>query len=185
MLLESEADIHHPHWSPDGQSIIYERFEGGQFDLWVLPTSEGSEPWPYLESEFSEEEPQFSPDGRWMAYASAESGRLELFVRSFPEAAGKRQVSTSGGDQPRWRADGKELFYLALDGTLMAVPTDGTGNTFETGSARPLFQTGISPRAGGYRGYDVTGDGERFLLRVRETAASVTVVLNWTAELEN
>ncbi len=123
-----------------------------------------------------------SPDGRWLAYASDVSGRYEVYVQSFPGGGGKRQVSTGGGSSPRWRRDGRELFYYAADGKLMAAAVKN-GESFETGAAVSLFEF----RAGTLQGlapYAVTADGQRFLINAMvetEPNAPLTVVVNWTA----
>ena len=102
------------------------------YDLWVLPLEGDRKPQPYLQTQFRENQGQFSPDGHWVAYTSDESGRLEVYVQPFPAAGGKWQISTNGGENPKWRRDGKELFYLGLDRRLMAVEVK-TAPTFEAG----------------------------------------------------
>jgi Tol biopolymer transport system component len=131
---------------------------------------------------------QFSPDGRWVAYSSNESGKWEVFVAPFPGPGGNWQVSTSGGSEPRWRRDGKELFYVAPDGKMMAVDVKASP-TFEAEVARALFQTHRreAVSSADMFSYDVSADGQRFLINAEvEGAASppLTVVLNWTAELK-
>ena len=130
---------------------------------------------------------QFSPDGKWVAYASNESGKWEIYVTSFPEGHGRWQVSTGGGEQPRWRGDGKELFYLSSDGKMMAAPVT-IGANFDGGRPVELFQT--SPRQpvsfNDQVVYDVRPDGQRFLILTRMKQAESTpmsVVLNWPAKL--
>jgi hypothetical protein len=129
------------------------------------------------------------PDGKWIAYASNESQKFEVYVQTFPTGNGKWQVSTNGGVQPRWRRDGKELFYLASDRKLMAVPVR-SGSSFEFGVPVPLFATKTVSGAAFYAGYshqyDVTPDGQRFLLNTEADASAtpITVVLNWTAALK-
>jgi len=146
--------------------------------------TEGRKPVPFLQTQFLERHAQFSPDSRWMAYVSSESGRTEVYVQSFPAGGGKWQVSTTGGVQPRWRRDGRELFYLTADGKLMVVPVRA-GATFEAGTPALLFQTqlfGLGVATQYSQQYDVTADGQRFLLNVdlsEVTAAPLTVVLNW------
>lgn len=135
---------------------------------------------------------QVSPDSRWMAYGSTESGRFEVSVRNFPTPGGKWQISKDGAVSPRWRGDGKELFYYAADGQLMAAPIKASETALEVGTAVPLFAPRVlngptSPN--GFRAqYDVTRDGQRFLLNVPaepDTAPPpITVVLNWTAGLK-
>jgi len=149
-------------------------------------------PEPYLQTPFRQSQGQFSPDGHWVAYSSDAPGTTEIYVRSFPAGNGTFQISTAGGVQPRWRRkDGKELFYIAADGKLMAVDVK-IGPKFEFGTPKALFDSRI--RGGGnistsFR-YDVAADGKRFLIITSgdptDAAASapITVVLNWTAGLK-
>ena len=137
-------------------------------------------PFPYLQTRFGEAYGQFSPDGRWVAYASNESGRAEVYVAAFPGAGGKRQISTAGGNNPRWRRDGKGLFCLAPNNTLMAAAVNGQGASFEVASVKTLFET----RSGGDFPYDVSADGQRFLIISASddtSAAGITVAVNGTA----
>jgi hypothetical protein len=122
-----------------------------------------------------------SPDGRWIAYYADESGRAEVYVATFPAFNERRQVSNNGGVQPAWCKDGRELFYLALDGTMMSVPVK-PGPPLETGVPQPLFPTRI-PLRPTLDQFAVTGDGQRFLLiESRETdAPPFKIVLNWPA----
>lgn len=145
LLYESSGPYPiNPHdWSADGRFIVYLRVEEkANFDLWVLPLFGDRQPFPFLQEEYDENQGQLSPDGRWMAYVSNESGRDEVYVQSFPTPGGKRRVSTGGGVQPRWRADGEELFYLASDQNLMAVPVRGE-TTLEMGAPAALFEARI------------------------------------------
>ncbi len=116
-------------------------------DLWMLPLEGARIPVPLLQSAASEEQAQISPDGRWFAYTSNESGRDEVYVQSFPRPAGKWQVSTAGGGDPRWRADSRELFYIGADRRLMSVSVTA-GEGFKSGAPIPLFDTGMKPRWG-------------------------------------
>jgi hypothetical protein len=130
---------------------------------------------------------QFSPDGKWVAYASNETGKWEIYVTSFPDARGKWQISTSGGEQPRWRGDGKELFYVSSDEKMMAVPVT-TGAKFDPGTPIMLFQaTPHQPVTNADQFvYDVSRDGQRFLINtpVKQTeTAPMSVILNWPAKL--
>src|SRR5262245_716825 len=104
-----------------------------------------------------------SPDGRWLAYASDVMGRYEVYVQSFPGGVGKRQVSNGGGNSPRWRRDGQELFYYARDGKLMATKVRG-GESFEVGATKSLFEFRAGTVLTIYTPYDVTADGQRFLI---------------------
>jgi hypothetical protein len=148
-----------------------------------------------VQTSFDEIEGQFSPDGRWLAYASNESGRYEIYVRPFPDAGGKWQVSTGGGTQPHWRPDGKELFYVAPNNRLMAVPLRMApdARAVEAGAPVALFPTrlasGANIAAAGYNAraqYAVARDG-RFLMIVPAedaVASPITIVQNWTAALK-
>jgi Tol biopolymer transport system component len=163
--------------------------------------AEGRKPFPFLQTQFNEAPGQFSPDGRWTAYVSDESGRDEVYVAAFPgpggapgaaavqgTSSGKWQVSTTGGNSPRWRRDGREIFYLAPDNKLMAAPVNGQVSAFEVGAVRPLFDTrpaGLGPARSAV--YDVSPDGQRFLVNtLAEEAASapITLVVNWPALLK-
>jgi hypothetical protein len=146
---------------------------------------------PFANTEFNEGQGQFSPDTHWIAYASDESGRVEVYVQPFPTPPGggsKTPVSRDGGNQPRWRRDGKELFYLSLGGKLMAVDVT-EGPTFNAGSPKPLFQLPVTSMynnaAWNVFRWDTTPDGKRFLIDTAKTSAEpLTVFLNWTAELK-
>jgi hypothetical protein len=157
-------------------------------DLWVAPLEGDRKPAQFLVTPFSETQGQFSPDGRWIAYRSNESGPNEIYVQPFPTGGGKFQISSGGGGQPRWRRDGKELFYIASDGTLMAVDV-ATAPRFEAGVPKALFESGIldANRPNFVFRYDVAADGQRFLINtLPEDAepAPITVVVNWTAGLQ-
>jgi eukaryotic-like serine/threonine-protein kinase len=177
-------------WSPDGRFLLYVINEAlaTLSDLWVLP-SDGRKPSPFAQSRFTEQDGRFSPDGRWVAYTSDQSGAMDVYVRAFsPDFSGGSAgiggsvlVSRGGGTAPRWRGEGRELFYLAPDGKMMAVEVT-TGPEFKGGTPAPLFQTPSGTIVG-----DVTTDGKRFLLVTPvgpSAAAPFTVVLNWTAGLK-
>ncbi len=177
-------------WSRDGKYLLYEKngTVKTKIDLWVLPMLGDPTPFPYLQSAFVESHAQFSPDGRWVAYVSDESGRAEVFVQSFPVSGGKWQISTAGGDQPQWRGDGKELFYIAPDRNLMAVTVSG-GSNFEAGRPTVLFQTAVplTGIADDRNNYVTTQDGQRFLvnnLANMTNSQPLTLVLNWAADLK-
>ena len=155
-----------------------------------MPLFGERKPSPFVKTKFEETQAQFSPDVRWIAFISNESGRDEVYVSSFPTAGGKVRVSTDGGVQPRWRRDGKELFYLSPARKLMAVPIQA-GSTLEVGAPQALFDVPFSPIGTGSGvwaryGYDATADGQRFLVNAPLESATVpiTVVLNWTAGLK-
>ena len=182
-LFSSAAAKHLQAWSPDGHALVYASLDPStRMDLWLLPLTGARTPTPLLRTAASEEHAQIAPDGRWFAYTSDETGRSEVYVQAFPEPARKWQVSTNGGGHPRWRADGGELFYLAEDRQLMAVPVR-TGAAFEHQAAVPLFDTGMTPRWGTARNhYDVSKDGQRFLVMTPvadDRSSPFTIVMNW------
>jgi Tol biopolymer transport system component len=199
LLLKSAEDKFPTDWSRDGRFLIFTANSAKtNSDLWVLPllgAPRGSQPTRWLRSESFDDYGSFSPDGHWIAYVSSESGRPEVYVRPFtppgsvasstgdPAAAGKWQVSKDGAviHQPRWRSDGKELFFMGHQ-TVMAVEVSVVP-VFRSGNPQALFHfSGI-----GYR-WAVTADGKRFLAVVPADAAGdsvpITVVLNWTAGLK-
>ncbi len=151
--------------SMDGKYLLYEVTDPiTHLDAWVLPLNEPDKAFPYLQSTFDEMYPQFSPDGKWVVYASNESGKFEIYVQSFPAGSGRWQVSTNGGSQPRWRRDGKELFYVASDLKMMSVPIR-SGAAFDFGLAEPLFQTRIDNYTAPNR-YVVVENGQKFLINM-------------------
>ena len=169
--------------SPDGRYVIFQSLNSKtKWDLMLLSLPDRKVT-PFLQSEFDEVNGEFSPDGKWMAYASNESGRFEVYVQPFPGPGGKWQVSTAGGNVPAWRKDGKELFYISIDRKLMAV-TVRTNAAFESEAPKPLFEARI--RNDPDRHYDVSADGQRFLIVAPlgdETSPPITLVQNWTALL--
>jgi serine/threonine protein kinase len=189
-LLFASRGLGLQDWSSDGHFLTYSvNGEKGSSDLWVLPLVGNRRPFPFLQTPFNETQAQISPDGRWLAYTSNESGEDEVYVQTFPKAGSKRQVSIEGGVSPRWRRDGKELFYLAADERLMAVPVKDQ-NAFETDRPIALFRTRLIAQGSQSQGlptqYDVTPDGQRFLLNLpsEESGPPMTVVLNWAAALK-
>ena len=170
-------------WSRDGKYALVRKAN----ELWYLSWPERVAK-PLLQVKWTVRNAQFSPDGRWMAYASNETGRMEIYVSPFPTGNGKWQVSSAGGEEPRWRQDGKELSYLSADGKMMAVPVK-TGTSFEAGFPAALFQTHRRQpvSAQDVFSYDVSGDGQRFLIlsKVDEAnPAPLSVLLNWASEIE-
>jgi Tol biopolymer transport system component/predicted Ser/Thr protein kinase len=185
LLQSALADVP-ADWSADGQFIAFSRTgrpAKTREDIWILPLSGDRKLFPFLQSEFNETSAHFSPDGKWLAYASDESGRFEIYVVPFPGPGGKFQISPSGGIDPRWRRDGREIFYVAGDWKLMAAEVE-TSPAFRVGAARALFPT--RPHAAGFSIYDVSSDGQKFLvanLTSEEASQPITLVLNWTSEL--
>jgi serine/threonine protein kinase len=197
-LLVGNANLKIPtQWSRDGQFIVYSEDDprDTKLNIWVLPMNGGVERKPvhFLGSKFDERHGQLSPDSHWMAYTSDESGQPDVYVRPFPAAEGQWKVSIAGGEQPRWRGDGKEIFFVAADGKMMAAAVQATGGpkpTFEAATPRPLFETHLAQNFRSRNGifeYDVTEDGKRFILNnvVGGTSAPLlNVVLNWDAGLK-
>jgi len=175
--------------SKDGRFLLYAVHPRDRLDtdLWALPLIGDRKPFPIAQTSFQESTGDVSPDGKSVAYTSNESGRVEVYTQSFPEPGGKRQISFGGGRGPRWSPDGRELFYVAPDDRLMAVPiTSGVDGQLETGAAVLLFRTRLSPYYNQKAQYSVAADG-RFLMSVVVEAPQVppiTVVLNWDAALK-
>jgi len=185
VLLESDEDKYPSEWSRDGKYLLYaSQGKDTRWDLWALPMSGEKKPVPVAKTRFSEMFGGFSPDARYATYSSDESGQREVYVQEFPEARNKWQVSTKGGSEPFWSANGKEIFYRAPDAHVMSV-TVKTAGGFEAGVPQALFQArfaGVPTRAH----YRPTPDGQRFLVLAplrQETIPPTTVVLNWTAAL--
>jgi hypothetical protein len=156
-------------------------------DIWTLEL--GGAASPVLVTPFNERAPALSPDGRWLAYVSDEAGREEVYVQAYPGLGRRVQISTNGGREPVWSADGRELFYRSLDGRQMMVVEVEAAQTFNAGPARVLFEGAYvsSPPGNGTPYYDVLRDGQRFLM-TRPSAGSprpgqIYVVLNWFEEL--
>jgi dipeptidyl aminopeptidase/acylaminoacyl peptidase len=153
----------------------------------MLPLAGERRAVPLLQTEFIESQPQFSPDGQWLAYMTNESGRQEVYIRPFARDGDKVQVSTAGGGWARWRRDGKEIFYLAADRSIVAVPVARKGLGLEIGAGRRLFTMRTRPQArlDAYN-YDVSPDGRRFLVNTfleQSTSAAVNIVINWPASM--
>jgi Tol biopolymer transport system component len=181
-LLSSPTPIYQAisDWSHDGRYLMYEQGTGMNTDLWVLPLSGDAKPFPYTSGS---SRGAFSPDGHWVAYVAQEGGRPEVFVAPFPWTGAKWQVSNGGGTGPRWRDDGKELFYFDLNG-VTAVAVDGAGSTFQVGSSKLLFRLPLRGIIG--REYAPTRDGQRFIAVTPSegSSQSLTLVQNWPAELK-
>jgi Tol biopolymer transport system component len=213
-LVESDTMTIPVSWSPDGNLILYEVFDPrtGSPDLWVVPLSddrpsagsgrpepvEGRKPSALLRTPFAESHGQISPDGKWLAYYSNETGASEIYVQPFPGGAGKWQISTNGGLFPRWRRDGRELFYMSQNsgGKMMAVDVKSSGSMFDAGTPRELFDSpyvalshntaaGVSI----FHTFAVSADGQRFLIPHSPSgdnaslARPIAVVENWAAGL--
>jgi eukaryotic-like serine/threonine-protein kinase len=195
LLVESPQSKVAGDWSADGRFLLYMSIDPQtDADMWVVPLEGDRKPWVFLKTNFTEYSGVFSPDGRWIAYQSNESGRFEIYVRPFVppsaanapanSAAGQWQVSTAGGISPRWRADGKELYYIGQAGQMMAASITVMGTSLAPGAPVKLFDTriyggGVDNRLGTQ--YDVARDG-RFLIDtvLDEATAPITLLQNWT-----
>jgi Tol biopolymer transport system component len=191
-LFASSDDKIPSDWSTDGRVLLYvnEDKKTGR-DLWALPIQPQGvgTPFPLVRTRFAEDQGQLSPDRRWIAYRTNESGVDEIYVQAFPGPGGRARVSTQGGSQPRWRRDGKELFFVAADGRLMAVPLarPSNGQAPNVGTPVALFAARLTLKGAPKHQYAVAADGQRFLMVVSadETIASpITIVQNWLAGLQ-
>ena len=195
-LIESDSDLslRHPDWSRDGRYIVYyERARGPEARAirYIEIKRDGStgESVKFVKDPRNQKHPKLSPDGRFLAYASDESGRYEIYVREFPGGGGRWQVSTDGGVMPRWRSDGKELYYIEGDTLLSAAVSAESG--FTAGQPQPLFQAlGSDQRVDGGWLYDVSTDGQRFLTVAPVSGADaapsrIRIVENWYEEFRD
>jgi WD40 repeat protein len=167
-------------WSPDGQMLLATVGSGFRF----IRVDDQQKPMVVHPPSGRLREGYFSPNGSYIVFVSDESGRNEVYVQATPPASFRTKISINGGVQPRWRSDGKELFFVSPDSTMMSVDVN-TGETFSDGIPRPLFKAGGGPNL--VNGYAVRADGQQFLMPGRDTQAEtwpITVVLNWWAELE-
>jgi Tol biopolymer transport system component len=194
-LTTSESNQFPISWSPDGQLLAFVEINPTtQRDIWVLRMGDPSagsgrvrKAQPFLRTRFDESVPRFSPDGRWLAYISNESGHFEIYVQPYPGPGGKWQISTEGGTEPVWNPNGRELFYRSGD-KMMAVEI-ATQPAFAAGKPRMLFEGQYEPTPATTPNYDVSPDGQRFLmLKPSESAGTaptqINVVLNWFEELK-
>jgi Tol biopolymer transport system component len=196
-LLKSSDDKLPTSWSSNGRFLLYSPQDPKtKYDLWVLPLEGDRKPMPFLRTEFNEVDGHFSPDMHWVAYQSDELGNNEIYIRVFStnsgassETGGKWQASVGGGTGPRWRKDGKELYYRAPDGKVMVVEVTA-GTVLQPGTPKPLFQAPSNLDTFltiSLPSWDVTSDGNRFLLMTPAAGgkqAPFTVVLNWQAGLK-
>lgn len=177
LILKSLA--HHLHASPDGRNLIYEDGLLDTGELWTIDLAEPFEPVPYLESVVRH--PQFSPDSRFVAYQSEETGTYEIYVQPFPTGDGKWQISSDGGMQPRWRGDGKEIYYVSEEGQVMATEIELREDTLTLGKTEELFQYRIGTLEG--KSLNLSPDGRSFIVRELAPDAeppTATVLVNWT-----
>jgi Tol biopolymer transport system component len=188
-LLRTKALTFPKSWSPDGRFILYAQINPGTgSDLLAIPVEPDAKPFAVAETAANEDQGQFSPDGHWVAYTSNESGLSEIYVIPFPPSSvgGKWLLSRGGGVQPRWRRNGKELFYISPDSKMMAVDVN-TQPVFQAGTPHALFQTEMVDTGirTGPVSWDLAPDGNRFLIiSVSSTDAALSVALNWRAGLK-
>ena len=185
-LLRAKTAVYPWDWSPDGKGIVYGDVES---DFWLLPLEGGSAPMPLLQAEGIQAYAQFSPDGRLLAYASDEQGPLDVFVTTVPPSGAVWQISSGGGSMPRWRRDGREIFFRASDGSLMSVALGaGSGSAAIDGrsAARALLAGIPSDGNSPMFTYAPADDGQRFLIAASKKAAlpPITLVTGWQRELE-
>jgi Tol biopolymer transport system component/predicted Ser/Thr protein kinase len=180
LLLKSDPAKSPTDWSADGRFLLYTVTDPQTgFDLWVLPMTGERKPEAVIRTQFNESQAKFAPDARWIAYTSNESGRAEIYLQGFPQATSRAQISTSGGNRPHWRRDGKELFFTSLAGEMMAVDIGvAPDGSLKAGLPHRLFAVNA------LGAWSVTPDGQRFLVNITGQQASgavtpVTVVVNW------
>ena len=186
-LVRSARNMSPDDWSPDGRFVLYtEGMPGNNQTVWAVPLAGDRKPIPVttLKEGVDQAHAAFSPDSRWVAYSSTESGRSEAYVVPFNHGGGRWQVSSTGGDHPRWSSNGKELFYMALDRTLMAVPVAVSKESIKLGTAQPLFRTSVIAAA--FSLYDVSADGKRFVIAstIQSQNAPVALAVNWAEALK-
>jgi Tol biopolymer transport system component len=173
-------------WSRDGKYVLFNRGNIGATDVWFLPVGDPAKASALVATPAFDTNGQFSPDGRWVAYRSSESGRQEIYVTPFPAGGARWQVSSDGGTQPRWSADGRAVYFVSGDGELTAVPVETVGDRIQLKEARSLFPANfyIGPRTG-LVGYAVRPDGKGFLANSAGDvgAPRVALVQNWDANL--
>jgi eukaryotic-like serine/threonine-protein kinase len=194
-MLQTDAFPKFPgQWSPDGRSIVYsDNDPRTRIDIWYIPLEGDRKPVEFPHTNFDDAQGQISPDGKWMAYMSDKTGQREVYVAPFPSGEGELRISSAGGEQPRWRRDGKELFYVAADGKMMLVTVKtaaGSKPAFDRDAPFPLFDARITsaPDTRAFQ-YDVSADGKRFLVVTSASSAPSTaapalpplnVVVNWS-----
>jgi eukaryotic-like serine/threonine-protein kinase len=182
-LVQPSGAVHTPgDWHPDGRFIAYEKTDSvTASDVWILPLTGERTPTAFVNTRFNETAPRFSPDGRWIAYVSDEAGQPDVYVRPFPGPGEAHRISSGGGSNPRWRRDGKELFYV-VGQRVMAVPVSTTAS-FEAGVAKVLFDR----KPARIIDFDVAADGQSFLVNSEVSGPEtkpMNIVVNWMAALK-
>ena len=191
---KNELTMRPTDWSADGHYLLEEPGNGAGNNIWVVPMATEhigaqageravDKPYPYLRTDFIQSEAKLSPNGQWVAYRSNETKRDEVYVMTFPNPGGKWQISLSGGHNPVWSRDGKELFFISADNKMMAVGIKGTAGKLEAGVPQALFDVRLGF---GNASFDVAKDG-KFLIGTRveqNVSVPMTVVVNWAAGLK-
>jgi Tol biopolymer transport system component len=190
LLYESNENVNIHDWSRDGSALLVTRVDStgktGR-DLWILPLTGSRPPYPLLPAPLNQDYPRFSPSGRLLSYQTDDSGRNKVYVMTYSASGDRWEISPEGGVQPIWRADGKELFYVASDNSVMAVDVRETAAAIEFGTPRRLFQAAIAIVAARQPNWtwDVSADGQRFLfVLTKDDPAPLTLVTNWRTDLE-
>jgi eukaryotic-like serine/threonine-protein kinase len=187
-LLKSTTNTVATDWSRDGRFILYLKVDPStRWDIWALPMAPRGQPFAVANSARNERQAQVSPDGRWVAYTSNDSGRDDVWVQAFPQAKERWPVSTSGGTQPQWRSDGRELFYISADLKLMAVDVN-PGSSFDAGVPTPLFSLRSADQLSARNNFMPAADGKRFLINTSfmgRGTGSLAVVLDWAAGIRD
>jgi serine/threonine protein kinase/Tol biopolymer transport system component len=190
-ILEENISSIPVYWAPKNDFIVFSRLRSvgsSGYDTWLMPLTGDRKPRPLLESPFDKFHARVSPDGRYIAFSTNESGAFQIVVQTFPDpSGGKWTISASGGVEPKWHPNGRELFFLALDGKLMSVAINGP--PFSAGRVMELFQTPLSANRSSPsrdRRYDVAPDGRILIVTPGEkrTFAPFSIVVNWTAALK-
>jgi Tol biopolymer transport system component len=172
-------------WSPDGSTVAYERrTKGGLLDLWAYSVGPGNTPNRVVGTEFSDESPRFSPDGRWLAWVSNHTGQYEVYVAPYPELDRRQQISSGSGVEPVWHPSGRELFYRQ-GWRVLSVPLTERNGVLRPGPSQVLFEGPYNLSRVGHAHYDVTPDGERFVMVEEDLKAfeNLRLILDWNQEL--
>jgi Tol biopolymer transport system component len=186
-LSTGQVSITWPQWTPDNRYLIYKLQSGPSgASVWALPNSPGAKPLPVVKPESSTATVVYmriSPDGHWLAYSFNDGSREEVYVTSFPGGGGRWQISRAGGSEPIWRHDGKEIFYLSLDGHLLATQVQPHEKSFDVGNTETLFEMRYTNPLGS--AFDVAPDGRFMVLAQPEGSVQpMELVLNWNADLK-
>ncbi|HYL64091.1 MAG TPA: hypothetical protein VE077_15870, partial [Candidatus Methylomirabilis sp.] len=189
-LFVDDASEDNSSWSSDGRYLLFDRVptNSSASAIWALPLFGDRKPRIVVESGFGVNEPALSPNGKWLAYRSVdESGLPEIYVMPFPSGGGKWQVSTNGGNYPRWRRDSKELYFLSLDSKIVAASIAEQGTSIAIGNVKPLFSVNIAPGISPGNPFDVSADGLKFVVVSQaglQAPPPLTLVTNWPALLK-